>query len=105
MVEDRIGINKPDFRCAIKVQSVRAKELGEATPEPISRPVFSSPTVPLSAIGLRSVGWNTVRAPNIGHFRVVLGAHKGLSGLLMGSPGLNGTVGLRERPGRADEEG
>ena len=50
--------------------------------------------MPLSAIGLRSVGWNTVRAPNIGHFRVILGAKKGLSGLLMGSPGLNGTVGL-----------
>ena len=58
----------------------------------------TSPTVPLTAIGLRSVGWNTVRVPNIGHFRVVLGAHKGLSGLLKGSPGLNGTVGLADYP-------
>jgi hypothetical protein len=54
----------------------------------------SLPTVPLSTIRLRSVGWSTVRMPNIGRFRAILGSQQGLSGLLNGSLGLNGTVGL-----------
>jgi hypothetical protein len=55
---------------------------------------YSTPTVPLSTIGLRSVRWSTVTVPNIGHFRAILGSQKGVSGLLNGSRGLNGTVGL-----------
>jgi hypothetical protein len=49
----------------------------------------------LSTIRLRSVGWSTVRMPNIGRFRAILGSQQGLSGLLNGSLGLNGTVGRR----------
>ena len=52
------------------------------------------PTVPLGIIGLRSVGWSTDTVPNIGHFRAIRGCQKGVSGLLNGSRGLNGTVGF-----------
>ena len=54
----------------------------------------SSPTVTLTIIALRSVGWSTVRVPNIGHFRAILGSQKGLSRLLNGSLGPSVTVGL-----------
>ena len=37
-----------------------------------------NPTVTLRVIGLRSVGWSTVRGPNIGHFGAFLGP-KGVS--------------------------
>ena len=53
-----------------------------------------SPTVTLSIIVLCSVGWSTGRGPNIGHFRAFLGSQNSVSGLLNGSLGLSGTVGL-----------
>ncbi len=49
----------------------------------------------LSIIELRSGGWSTVRALNIGYFGVFLGSQKGVSGLFNGSLGLSVTVGLR----------
>jgi hypothetical protein len=55
---------------------------------------FSSPTVTLSIIELRSVGWSTVRALNNGYFGVFLGSLKGVSGLRNGSLALSVTVGL-----------
>ena len=57
-----------------------------------------SPTVTLTIIALRSVGWSTVRVPNIGHFRAILGSQKGLSRLLNGSLGPSVTVGLELAP-------
>ncbi len=53
------------------------------------------PTVTLSVIALRSVGWNTVRVPNVDHFRAILGSQKGVSRLLNGAFGLSAAVGLR----------
>jgi transposase len=47
-----------------------------------------SPTVTLTITALRSVGWSTVRVPNIGHFQAILGSKKGISGLVNGSLGL-----------------
>ncbi len=56
----------------------------------------SNPTVPLSVIGLRSVCWSTIRVPNIVHSGAFLGSKTGLLGLLNGSLGLSGTVGLEK---------
>ncbi len=42
----------------------------------------------------RSIGWSTVRVPNIGHFQAILGSKKRVSRLLNGPLGLSVTVAL-----------
>jgi hypothetical protein len=55
----------------------------------------SKPTVTLSIVVLRSVGWSTIRALNNGYFGVFPGSKKDVSGLRNGSRVLSVTVGLK----------